>query len=84
MELSDTEDKKGGTCGRRGEEECMKGFVGNPEGKCSLRKPQHKWENNVRMYLKVEGWESMEWIRVDQGGENRLCVARTVINLRVP
>ena len=84
MELSDTGGKTGGACGRRGEEECMKSFVGNPEGKSSLGKPQHKWENNVRMYLKVKGCESVEWIRVDQGGENRLCVARTPINVRVP
>jgi len=51
VELSDTEDKTGGACGRRKEEECMKGFVGNPEGKSSLGKPQHKWENNVRITL---------------------------------
>jgi hypothetical protein len=27
-------------------------LVGKPEGKKTLRRPRHKWEDNIKMYLK--------------------------------
>jgi hypothetical protein len=32
-------------------------LVGKPEGKRSLGRPRHRWENNVGMYLREIRWE---------------------------
>jgi hypothetical protein len=34
-------------------------FIGKPEGKRPLRRPRHRWEDNIRMDLRVKSW----WIR---------------------
>jgi hypothetical protein len=39
-------------------------LVGKPEGKRQLRRPQHKWENNIRTDLKEIGWEGVDSINV--------------------
>jgi hypothetical protein len=30
-------------------------LVGKPEGKIPLRRPRHKWEDNIRIYLREIG-----------------------------
>jgi hypothetical protein len=32
-------------------------FVRKPEGKRPLRRPRHRWEDNVRLNLREVGWE---------------------------
>jgi hypothetical protein len=32
-------------------------LVGKPEGKKPLRRPTHRWEDNVRLDLREMGWE---------------------------
>jgi hypothetical protein len=32
-------------------------LVGKPEGMIPLRRPGHRWEDNIRMDLKGIGWE---------------------------
>jgi hypothetical protein len=34
-------------------------FVGKPEGKRPLRRPRHRWEDNIRMGLREIGWEDL-------------------------
>jgi len=34
-----------------GEQKCMQGFVGNPEGKRSLRRPKRRQDNGIKIYL---------------------------------
>jgi hypothetical protein len=34
-------------------------LVGRPEGKRSLGRPRHSWEDNIEMNLKKIRWESM-------------------------
>jgi hypothetical protein len=37
--------------------------VGKPEGKKSLGKPRRRWEDGIKMDLRVTGWGM--WIRFD-------------------
>jgi hypothetical protein len=37
-------------------------LVGKPEGKRTLEKHRHKWEDNIKMNLREMGWGCMDWI----------------------
>ena len=39
----------------RGEEGCIQGLVGKPEGKRPLGRPRRKWEDNINMELQKAG-----------------------------
>ena len=39
-----------------GEERCMQGFDGIPEGKSPLGRPRRRWEDNIKMDLQEVGW----------------------------
>jgi hypothetical protein len=43
-------------------------LVGNPEGKRSLRRRRHRWEDNIniRMALRETGWEGVKWVHLAQ------------------
>ena len=43
-----------------GEEKCLLGFVGKPEGKRPLARHRHKSEGSIKIDLQEEGWE-MNW-----------------------
>jgi hypothetical protein len=46
----------GGSCGTYGgEEKCMQGFVGNPEGKRPLGRPNRRRDNGIKIYLTETG-----------------------------
>jgi hypothetical protein len=36
-------------------------LVGKPEGRRPLRRPGHRWEDNIRMDLREIGWEGKVW-----------------------
>jgi hypothetical protein len=38
--------------------------VGKSEGKKLLARPRCRWEDNIKMDLKVIGWSGMNWILV--------------------
>jgi len=40
--------------------------VGKPEGKRSMGRPRHRWENNMKMALQDVGCGGMDWIRLAQ------------------
>ena len=42
--------------GVRGEEGCMQGLVGKPEGKGPLGRPRRRWEDNIKMDHQEVGW----------------------------
>jgi hypothetical protein len=51
-------------------------LVGKPEGKRPLRRPRHRWEDNIRwMFRKLEGvmGAGWSWLRIGTGG-GHLCV----------
>jgi len=35
-------------------------LLGKPEGKSSLGKPRHRWEDNIKMDLQDGGWGGMD------------------------
>jgi hypothetical protein len=58
--------------------------VGKPEGKRPLGKPRRRWEDNIRMDLRVIGWGGMDWIDLTQDRDQWRSLVNTVMNLRVP
>jgi hypothetical protein len=58
-----------GTYGeRRG---TYKALVRKPEGRRPLERPRHRWENNIKMYLREIGWggayTGLIWLRIGTG-----------------
>ena len=46
-------------------------LVGKPEGKRSLGRPRHRWEDNIKMDLQevVSGaWAGLIWLKIRTGG----------------
>ena len=41
-------------------------LVGKPEGKRPLRRPRHRWDDNINMDLQEVGCEGMDWIDLAQ------------------
>jgi hypothetical protein len=68
---------------RRG---AYRALVGKSEGRRPLRRPRHRWEDNIKMYLREVGWEGAWtgsiWPRTGTCGG--LAVVNMVMNLRVP
>jgi hypothetical protein len=59
-------------------------LVGMPEGRRSLGRPRHRWEDNFRMDLQEVGWEGMDWIVMAQDRDRWRVLVNVVMNLRVP
>jgi hypothetical protein len=59
-------------------------LVGKPEGKRPLGGPRHRWEDNIRIYLREIEWGGMDWIDVAQGRYQWRALVNTVMNFRVP
>jgi len=72
-----------GACSTYGERRgAYRVLVGKPEKKRPLGRPQHRWEDNIKMDLWVVGCGGMEWIDVAQ---NRCqALVNMVMNLRFP
>jgi len=50
------ENKMGKACSMYGgQKRHIRVLVGKPEGKRLLRRPRHKWENNIKTYLQEVG-----------------------------
>jgi len=48
-------------------------LVGKPEGKRPLGRRRHRWEDNIKMYLKEVGygvWTRSSWLRIGTGGRH--------------
>jgi hypothetical protein len=43
-------------------------LVARPEGKRKRGRPRGRWEDNIRMDLRVIGWEGVDWILLVQVG----------------
>lgn len=46
---------------------------GRGEGKRELRRSKHRWEDDIKMYLKEIGWECVGGIHVSQVGYQGTC-----------
>jgi ribosome biogenesis protein Nip4 len=59
-------------------------LVGRPEGRRPLRRPRHRWEDNIKMDLQEVGWRDMDWIELAQYRYRWRAVVNAVMNLRFP
>jgi len=59
-------------------------LVGRPEGKGPLGKPRRGWEDSIRLDLKEFGWVSVDWMHLDQDGNQWWALVSTVISLWAP
>jgi hypothetical protein len=65
------------------ERKVFKVLVGKPEGRRPLARPRRRWEDGVRMDLRVIGLGGMDWIRLAQDRDRWRAVVSAVMNLRV-
>ena len=55
----------GGACSAYGgEENVYRVVVGEPEEKRPLRRPRHRWEDNINKDLQEVGCGGMDWIEL--------------------
>jgi hypothetical protein len=70
-------------CSTKGEKRnACRILVGKPEGKRPLRRPRHRWVDNIKMDVRDIGWGGMEWIDLDM--DHWRALVSTVINLQAP
>jgi hypothetical protein len=69
----------GGACSTNGE----KILVGKPEGKRPLGRPRLRWVDNIKMDLRVIGWDEVDWIDMAQDRDHWRALVIMVLNLRV-
>jgi hypothetical protein len=74
----------GGTCGTHEGRDVYRVLVGRTEGKRSLGRPRHMWEDNIKMDLREIGIDVANRIRLSQNGVQWRACVNIVINLRVP
>jgi hypothetical protein len=44
-------------------------FVKNLKGRHHLKKPRHRWEDNIKVYLKeIHIWTGLMWLTLGTGG----------------
>ena len=59
-------------------------LVGKLEGKRPLRRPRHRWVDNIGMGLQEVGCGYMDWIGLAQDRDRWRRLVSAVVNLRVP
>jgi hypothetical protein len=59
-------------------------FMGKPEGKRSLGRSRHRWDDNIKKDLREVGCGGMDWIGLAQDRNQWRALVNTVMNLRVP
>ena len=59
-------------------------LVGKPEGKRSLGRLRHRWEDNIKMDFQEVGYWGMDWIKLAQDSDRCWARVNVVVNLWVP
>jgi len=60
----------GRTCGMHGEGKGVyRILVWRPEGKRPLGSPRRRWDNNIKMDLRIDGHTGFAWLRIESSGE---------------
>jgi hypothetical protein len=57
--------------------------VGKLEGKKSLGRLRHRWEDNIKIDLREVGCEVMDWIELAQDRDRRRAFVIVVMNIRI-
>jgi hypothetical protein len=55
-------------------------LVRKPVGRRLLRRPRHRWEDNIRKIW----WEGVEWMHLAQDKDQWWAIVNTVMKLHVP
>jgi hypothetical protein len=77
--------RRAGYVARKGEKSnAYRILVGKPEGKRPLRRPRHKWVDNIKMDLREIGWDDMDWIDLVLDRDQWMALVNAVMNIRVP
>jgi hypothetical protein len=58
--------------------------LGKPEGRRPVRRPRHRWFDNIRMDLVEVGWGDVDWIGLAQDRDRWGALVNSVLNLQVP
>jgi hypothetical protein len=58
--------------------------VGKPDGEKSLKRPRHRWVDNIKMEIREIGWSGIDWIYLAQDRDQRRALVNTVMNIRGP
>jgi hypothetical protein len=58
-------------------------LVGKPEGKKILERPRRRWVDNIKMDVRVIGYDGMDWIKLAQNRDHWRALVNTVMSLRV-
>jgi hypothetical protein len=75
-------DGMGGACSTHGEvSNAYKILVGKREGKRSLGRPRHRWEDNIRMEI---GREGVDWIHLAPDRDRWWALVNMVMNFEIP
>jgi hypothetical protein len=59
-------------------------LVWKPEGKRPLRRPRHRWEDNIKLDLREIGFGDVDRIHLAQDRGRWRALVNTVMSLRVP
>jgi hypothetical protein len=59
-------------------------LVEKHEGKRLLRRPRHRWDNNLKMDIREIGLEDVDWILLAQDRDQWWALVDMVMNLLVP
>jgi hypothetical protein len=59
-------------------------LVGKPEGKRSLGRPKHRWEDNIKMDLQEVGGGRGGWMELAQDRDRWWALVGMVRDFRVP
>ena len=59
-------------------------LVGKPEGKRTLGRHKHRWEDNIKMDLQEVGCGGMDWMELAQDRDRWRALVNATMNPRVP
>jgi hypothetical protein len=59
-------------------------LVGRPEERRPLGRPRRRWDDNIKMDLRVIGFGDVDWIHWAQDRDMWRALVNRVMNLRVP
>jgi hypothetical protein len=58
-------------------------LVGKPEEKRPLRRPRHRWVNDIKMDL-IDRWDDRDWSDLAQDRHQWRALVNAAMNLQVP
>ena len=74
--------RAGHVASMEGEERCIQGFDGEPEGKRPLGRPRRRREGNINIDFQEMGW-GMDWIDLAQVRYRLRALVKAGLNIRV-